>query len=249
MSIDLMRILGLALRAEHAWQHGTHYCLRIWGSGRGVSMTFFKETWFVWHQKWHNFPYQVIKNWSNPWSLFSSRGCSCHWWVLLGSRFGLQQHSAPKLPAARSAQSGVLAELLHDLELLSKSGVLRREEIPMEIFAFAIIFQTVCKSLSLFWGISMLSLFNSFFLTSWSWKNSRSLVRLQHPTSHRGTTRKSSRHDEHAFESILRPHPIASRCLPAWHQVDKPQFPTSKYHTILYAIYGSESNTSISIHQ
>jgi len=37
---------------------------------------------------------------------------------------------APKLPAARSAQSGVLAELLHDLELLSKSGVLRREEIP-----------------------------------------------------------------------------------------------------------------------
>lgn len=115
--------------------------------------------------------------------------------------------------------------------------------------AFAIIFKTVCKCLSLIWGICMLSLVTSFSLTSWSWKNSRSLVRLQNPTSHRGTTKKSSRHDEHAFESILRPHPIASRCLPAWHQVDKPQFPTSKYHTTLYAIYGSESNTSISIHQ
>ena len=228
----------------------------LWGYGAqdvGFQWHFFKETWLVCLQKWHNFPYQVIINWSNPWSQILSRSCSCHWWVLLGSRFGLQQHSAPKLPAARSAQSGVLAELLHDLELLSKSGVLRREEIPWNTYgnilllrSFFKLFVSVCPCFgeSPCWVCSV-----HFSLTSWSWKNSRSLVRLQNPTSHRGTTKKSSRHDEHAFESILRPHPIASRCLPAWHQVDKPQFPTSKYHTILYAIYGSESNTSISIHQ
>lgn len=116
-------------------------------------------------------------------------------------------------------------------------------------FALAIIFQTVCKSLSLFGGISMLSLFTSFSLTSWSWKEfKKSCHRLQNPTSHWGTTKKSSRHDEHAFESILRPHPIASRCLPAWHQVDKPQFPNLHSITTMPSMVPNPTHL-ISIHQ